>query len=83
MKLSKKIPSRIETVEFLWCQKKYMVMSQAYRKARSKLRSKMDSCFWCRAKFNDGDVMALACVSGKGNKTLCQSCADKVLATKR
>jgi len=37
----------------------------------------MDKCFWCKQEFLDGEMMALAATE-KGNKVLCQTCADKI-----
>ena len=57
-------------------------MSPQFRAIRSKARNPMDTCFWCRHKFEDGELMALACFEEKkGNKVLCQDCADELLAS--
>jgi len=36
----------------------------------------LDTCWWCKHKFKDGEMMGLAAVSGKLNKILCGSCID-------
>ena len=54
-------------------------MCQRFRDVRSKSKDPGDKCFWCKHKFEDGEMMALACFGTKGNHTLCQDCADKLL----
>jgi len=83
MKLSKIIPARRKTVEFLWCKKDFYEMGQGFRDARKMLKRKIASCWWCNRKFIDGEMMALACAKNEGNKILCQECATKLLKTKK
>lgn len=78
MKLTKTIPARRKTVAIRWLKKDFMVMSEAYRKARSGMSRKMNSCFWCRHKFVDGEMMALANIEGSGNKLLCDGCIQEL-----
>lgn len=79
--LSKRVPARTKTLTALWCRANFMEMSQQFRTIRAKARNRMDSCYWCSHKFADGEMMALACFDGKGNKTLCQRCAQELLAS--
>jgi uncharacterized CHY-type Zn-finger protein len=79
LKLSKRIPARTKTVEFLWCKKNWLKMSKAYREIRMKSRNPMDSCFWCGLEFKNGEMMALTHAKGKGNKVLCGTCTDELL----
>lgn len=79
MQLSKIVPARRNTVKFEWCKKDFMVMNQKFRDVRAQLKKPMDSCFWCRHKFIDGEMMALAAPKGKLNKVLCQTCANELL----
>ena len=79
MKLSRKIPARTETQTALWCRKDFLEMSQRFRDIRSKSRNPMDKCFWCKHKFEDGEMMALAYFGSNDNKTLCQGCATELL----
>lgn len=81
MHLTKRIPARTETIKAEWCQKNFMAMSQRFRDVRAKSRNRMESCHWCRYEFADGDMMALACFGKIGNRTLCQACADELLAS--
>ena len=81
--LTKRVPARMKTVVALWCRKDFMEMSQRFREIRAKSRNPLDSCFWCQHKFNDGEMMALACFEEKGNKVLCQECAAELLASER
>ena len=73
------VPARTETLSATWCHKDFMEMSDKYRAARDKLRNPMDKCYWCKHPFTNGEMMALACFEKKGNKVLCQSCADDLL----
>ncbi len=79
--LRRLIPAHNKTITALWCKKEFMRMSQTYRDVRSRSRNPMDSCYWCKHKFDDGEMMALACFNTRGNKTLCQHCADVLLAS--
>ena len=79
--LTKRIPARTKTVNFLWIKREFTEMSQRFREIRKKCHSKMDACWWCGHKFEDGEMMALAAVSGKLNKILCGSCADSALVS--
>ncbi len=74
--LSRMIPARRKTVEFLWIKRDFMEMSQHYRDVRKRMKRPMDFCWWCKYKFEDGDMMGLAAISGKGNKLLCGLCVD-------
>ncbi len=76
LSLTKTIVSRKVTVTFAWCKKDFLIMSQSYRNLRAKCRNPMCSCYWCKHNFTDGEMMALAHVVGKGNKTLCQQCVS-------
>uniref|UniRef100_A0A6M3LBP3 Uncharacterized protein n=1 Tax=viral metagenome TaxID=1070528 RepID=A0A6M3LBP3_9ZZZZ len=79
MKFSKRIPARTETIYFNWCRKEFLIMSPEYRKARAKMLRPMDTCFWCKYKFKDGDIMALAQPKKGLNKMLCNKCADLLI----
>jgi hypothetical protein len=56
-------------------------MSPDFRRIRSGHRNPMDTCYWCKHPFADGEMMALAAFVEKGNKTLCQSCANELLSS--
>lgn len=75
MELSKNIPARTKTVEFRWCKKDFMEMSQKYRDIRKGMKP-LDSCRWCGHKFKDGEMMALAAPEKQLNWLLCQDCAE-------
>ena len=79
-KLTREIPARTETIEIDWCNKNWLAMSQTFRDIRAKARRPMTSCGLCKHPFVDGEMMALACFSKSGNKPLCGTCADLVLA---
>lgn len=79
MYLSKIIPKRKKIIEFNWCKKDFMEMTDRYREIRNKMKRPNDSCFWCNYKFKNGDIMGLAQPKKGFNKILCQKCADKVL----
>ena len=79
MKLSRPIQAHVKTVEFNWCKKDFMVMSQKFRDIRSRSHNPMDTCFWCRHGFVDGEMMGLAQPKKGANKALCQKCATELL----
>lgn len=56
-------------------------MNPRFREIREKAGDPKDShkCWWCKTKFADGDIMALAAQAGKGNVLLCGNCATKAL----
>ena len=76
MRLSKRIPARMKTVKLVWLKIDFLKMSPTYRRIRGKSSKPMDACYWCRHSFADGEMMALACVEGKGNQVFCQACAQ-------
>ena len=73
--LSKIVPAHRITHTIKWCKKNFLPFTEGYRKARARMKKPMDKCFWCRHPFEDGEMIALACIKGKGNKVLCQKCA--------
>ncbi len=79
--VTKKRPARVETIRATWCKKDFMRMSPQFRSIRAKSRRPMDACGLCRHKFADGEMMGLAAFEKGGNKTLCQACADELLAS--
>ena len=81
MKLTRHIPARTETLNVLWCRRDFLTMSQSYRAVRERMANPMDTCYLCHHKLADGETISIACIEGKGNKVLCVSCADKVLAS--
>lgn len=81
MKLSKRVPSRTKTLKTEWCRNDFMVMSQRFREIRAKCKLPLDACYWCKHKFVDGEMMALACFGRIGNRTLCQQCAGELIAS--
>jgi uncharacterized CHY-type Zn-finger protein len=56
-------------------------MTPNFRRIRSGHKNPMDTCYWCKHAFEDGEMMALAHFVGKANKVLCQSCANELLST--
>jgi len=51
--------------------KPFLVMTDQYRKIRSSLRNKMQSCFICKREIKNGETIYLA-YSTKGNKVICK-----------
>lgn len=82
LQLSKIIPAHTVTIQFYSVSIDWATMGPKWRSARSGLKSMLDSCFWCRHKFEDGEKMTLG-FSTKGNKMLCRNCADSMQATQR
>lgn len=85
MYLSRRISARTKTLNAAWCEKEFLEMTPRYREIRGGMRNKMDTCHWCKHKFADGEMMALACFKGVkgGNKVLCQKCATELLESGR
>ena len=80
-KLSRSIPARTKTVRFRWVKQEFMEICPKYRAIRAKCGSPMDACFWCKHKFEDGEMMALAARDNRANVVLCQTCATAAKAT--
>ncbi len=80
MELSKTVPARKVKFEASSCKLDFMEMNQRFRDIRSKSRNPMDKCAWCSHKFMDGEMMALA-IANNGNKVLCQSCGQQLIAS--
>ena len=74
-RLSRRVPARTKTETFTWIRRPFLEMSQKYRDVRKRLNP-MDSCFWCRHKFEDGETMNLAGRPKGRNVVLCDTCAD-------
>ena len=74
------VPARTERVTVLWCRHNFMQMDAAFRRARLQMSHRMDTCFWCRRPFEDGDAMALVQIKGRRNEVLCQACAAPLSA---
>jgi uncharacterized CHY-type Zn-finger protein len=81
MQFTLQVPSRTVTYKATWCRLEWQEMDDRYREIRSRSRNPMTACFWCKRKFENGDMMALAHFENKGNKTLCQTCAKELIAT--
>jgi len=58
-----------------WIRKEFMLYD-VFRESRKNMRKKMDKCTKCKHRFQDDEMLALASFGRKGNKLLCQSCAD-------
>jgi len=61
-----------------WIKQEFMAYGSVFRKAREGQRQKLNACFSCNHRFNDGEMMALASFGKHGNKVLCQKCAIKI-----
>ncbi len=84
MQLTKQVPARRKTITFKWLKRDFMTMSPRFRKIRRKARNKLDACYWCRHKFEDGEMMALGQIVDVGpNKVFCQSCAAEATGEER
>jgi hypothetical protein len=78
VELSKTVPARKVKFEASSCKLDFMEMNQRFSGIRAKSRYPMDKCEWCKHKFVDGEMMALA-ISKNGNKVLCQPCGQELL----
>ena len=74
-RLSRRVPARTKVEIFTWIRRSFMEMSQRYRDIRKNMKP-MDSCFWCRHKFEDGETMNIAGRPKGRNAVLCDECAD-------
>lgn len=81
LKISKRVPARTKTLTALWCHKSFCEMTPRFRAILAKSRRPMNTCYWCKHKFEDGEMMALAAFEVVGNQTLCGKCADELLAS--
>ena len=81
MQLSKIVPKHRVTQYFLWCKKDWVTIDPTFRSIRSGAKNKMDTCFWCKHEFSDGEFMSLAAREKRTNVVLCADCADKLLDT--
>lgn len=79
--LSKRVLAHTKTVAFRWCKLEWMEMSKQFRNIRAGARKKLNTCFWCRHKFTDGEMMALAAREQAGNVVLCRQCGEELLAS--
>ena len=78
LSLSKRIPARTKTLTATWCRQEWVRIDDTFRAIRE--RCDRTSCYWCKHKFENGEMMALAAFEGKvGNRTLCQDCAIELL----
>lgn len=75
-KLERMVPEHKKTAIFTWVRSDFMPMSERFREIRAKMREAKDShkCWWCKHKFENGEMMGLAAQIGKGNVLLCQTC---------
>ena len=81
MRLSRRIPAHTKTIKARWCKRDFLVMGEKYRHARRRMRKPLDMCYWCKHKFKDGEMMALAAFEGIDNKLLCQNCAAELMSS--
>ena len=81
MKLEKTIPSHKKSVEFYAIKKDFSNYTEGWRRIRSKMHKKLDSCEWCSTPFQDGDCIALGFSRTHRNMVLCQGCAASALRT--
>ena len=59
-----------------WINMEFLPYDEKFRTARKRARTKMDCCFKCDRRFREDEMMALASFGKKGNKVLCQRCAE-------
>ena len=80
LSLSKVIQEHKVTENFRWVQRKFMEYS-FYRDVRKRCKLSIETCFWCKKKFEDEEMMALAAREKKVNVLLCQKCVDEMEGT--
>lgn len=65
-----------------WCNREFLPMTPDFRLQRAG-QDPLDKCYICDHAFKDGEMMAIARFVRspyRTNRTLCQSCADELLA---
>ena len=77
-KLSRRIPAHTKTITVKWCAHEFATYDDTWRKIRGKSLSPMSICYWCKRSFDDGEVFALVCIEGRGNKVICEKCAESL-----
>lgn len=78
--LSRVVPQHTHRVKFRWVKADFLVYDAAYRAVRAKMRKPLDTCRWCKRKFEDGEQMGLAQPEKGPNWLLCQSCIKQMEA---
>lgn len=82
MHLEKTVPEHTKRIEFEWVARYWMRMSERFREVRREsIWASISNCFCCEKKFDDGEMMAIARRTDKGNAVLCQKCADELERT--
>ncbi len=71
--LSRVVPAHTVTFVFRSVAIDWVRMGPKWRRSRGGMKNKLNSCFWCHHKFEDGEMMSLG-FSMKGNKMLCRTC---------
>ena len=80
MELSKIIPKRKVTQKFRWVKHEWLFY-KGFRLARERMEmSVQKGCWWCKSKFKDTDMLAIALAEKPANKNvlICQDCAAKI-----
>ena len=82
MQLSRMVPARRKTLKLTWIREGFSEMSPRWREIRKETkRGNVDTCFWCRYKFEDGDRLNLAGRERGLNVILCDNCAREAQET--
>lgn len=79
MRLTRTIPERVETIRAHWCAPAWMENNETFRSIRAGSRSPMTCCYWCKRKFDDGEMISVASIESIGNKALCGKCANELM----
>jgi len=83
LKICRRIPARIKTMEFNWCKKDWSTYTERFKAIRDKCGTKLDHCDWCGHKFVFGDRVGLAQPTKGRNQVLCTGCAEDILTGRR
>lgn len=78
MRLTKKVPARSVTLK-IKAARPWVKYTAGFRNVRAGSRRKLDHCDWCKHKFADEELMALAICETEGNKVLCLKCYQEAL----
>ena len=76
MKLTRIIPAHRKTMELTWLKKEFVTVTPRILKIWKDTKQS-SCCYWCKHRFDVGEVVALAGVKNEVNRVLCQACAKE------
>lgn len=74
--MSKIVKTKTTTYDILQAKANLFTFNENFRNMRRNYKYQGFSCYNCNRNFKDGEKFGLI-ITNKGNKTVCNSCADK------